>query len=451
MLCFFVVCFFVVAANDVGDDANLKAEWEAFKAKYGKSYASEAEEHFRMKVYMKKRQEVSAHNEKYANGEVSFYLGMNEFSDLRQKEFVRLRNGYRGKKFVGQPSPRLEPPADAEDSPLPESVDWRVKGAVTPVKNQRGCGSCWAFSATGALEGQYFIKTGKLVSLSEQNLNDCSGDFGNRGCCGGHVDAAFEYIKTGGGLDTEQSYPYTSKDDVCCLNKSNVGIRVSGFVDIENSEEQLKKAVATIGPISVAIDASLPSFKHYMGEAALSLYNKKSRLFSFGTNNALLEFVLEGTLQIRENLIDSKKAVDNQLKTMCEEFIAHTAQLLIGPIQPFLDKANVILQVQHQEPTRTVSLRNQPFAAPETVSNVVSNAYRHLKETLTSLARSMSLYLANKDTEQILFKPVKTKVLAAYENLNQIVKTSYLDEDQLIIACPSVEQINVVLTSFQAK
>ncbi|XP_029837259.3 conserved oligomeric Golgi complex subunit 3 isoform X2 [Ixodes scapularis] len=186
-------------------------------------------------------------------------------------------------------------------------------------------------------------------------------------------------------------------------------------------------------------------------EAALSLYNKKSRLFSFGTNNALLEFVLEGTLQIRENLIDSKKAVDNQLKTMCEEFIAHTAQLLIGPIQPFLDKANVILQVQHQEPTRTVSLRNQPFAAPETVSNVVSNAYRHLKETLTSLARSMSLYLANKDTEQILFKPVKTKVLAAYENLNQIVKTSYLDEDQLIIACPSVEQINVVLTSFQAK
>ncbi|XP_040067842.1 procathepsin L-like [Ixodes scapularis] len=265
MLCFFVVYFFVVAANDVGDDANLKAEWEAFKAKYGKSYASEAEEHFRMKVYMKKRQEVSAHNEKYANGEVSFYLGMNEFSDLPQKEFVRLRNGYRGKKFVGQPSPRLEPPADAQDSPLPESVDWRVKGAVTPVKNQRRCGSCWAFSATGALEGQYFIKTGKLVSLSEQNLNDCSGDFGNRGCCGGHVDAAFEYIKTGGGLVTEQSYPYTSKDDVCCFNKSNVGMRVSGFVDIENSEEQLKKAVATVGPISVAIDASLPSFKHYMG------------------------------------------------------------------------------------------------------------------------------------------------------------------------------------------
>ncbi|CAN8021409.1 unnamed protein product [Ixodes persulcatus] len=162
-------------------------------------------------------------------------------------------------------------------------------------------------------------------------------------------------------------------------------------------------------------------------EAALSLYNKKSRLFSFGTNNALLEFVLEastataGTLQIRENLIDSKKAVDNQLKTMCEEFIAHTAQLLIGPIQPFLDKANVILQVQHEEPTRTVSLRNQPFAAPETVSNVVSNAYRHLKETLTSLARSMSLYLANKDTEQILFKPVKVRSHPTFDHSRHVV------------------------------
>ncbi|EEC11873.1 hypothetical protein IscW_ISCW008817 [Ixodes scapularis] len=129
----------------------------------------------------------------------------------------------------------------------------------------------------------------------------------------------------------------------------------------------------------------------------------------------------QGTLQIRENLIDSKKAVDNQLKTMCEEFIAHTAQLLIGPIQPFLDKANVILQVQHQEPTRTVSLRNQPFAAPETVSNVVSNAYRHLKETLTSLARSMSLYLANKDTEQILFKPVKVRSHPTFDYSRRVV------------------------------
>ncbi|XP_037284868.2 conserved oligomeric Golgi complex subunit 3 isoform X2 [Rhipicephalus microplus] len=186
-------------------------------------------------------------------------------------------------------------------------------------------------------------------------------------------------------------------------------------------------------------------------DAALSLYNKKSRLFSLGTNNALLEFVLEGTLSIKENLIDSKKAVDNQLKALCEDFIANSARTLIGPLQDFLDKANLILQVKQQEPTRTVSLRNQPFAAPDSVSTVVSSAYRHLKSSLNALARSMSLYLANKDTEQILFKPIKTKVLASYENLNQIVRTTYSAEDQQIIACPSVEQINVVLTGFQTK
>ncbi|KAL1430614.1 hypothetical protein MTO96_014860 [Rhipicephalus appendiculatus] len=186
-------------------------------------------------------------------------------------------------------------------------------------------------------------------------------------------------------------------------------------------------------------------------DAALSLYNKKSRLFSLGTNNALLEFVLEGTLSIKENLIDSKKAVDNQLKALCEEFIANSARTLVGPLQDFLDKANLILQVKQQEPTRTVSLRNQPFAAPDSVATVVSSAYRHLKSSLNSLARSMSLYLANKDTEQILFKPIKTKVLASYENLNQIVRTTYSAEDQQIIACPSVEQINVVLTGFQTK
>ncbi|XP_037562444.1 conserved oligomeric Golgi complex subunit 3 isoform X1 [Dermacentor silvarum] len=186
-------------------------------------------------------------------------------------------------------------------------------------------------------------------------------------------------------------------------------------------------------------------------DAALSLYSKKSRLFSLGTNNALLQFVLEGSLSMKENLIDSKKAVDNQLKALCEEFIANSARMLVGPLQDFLDKANLILQVKEQEPTRTVSLRNQPFAAPDSVGTVASSAYRHLKSSLTALGRSMTLYLANKDTEQILFKPIKTRVLVAYENFNRIVKSSYSEEDQQIIACPSVEQINVVLTAFQTK
>lgn len=125
------------------------------------------------------------------------------------------------------------------------------------------CGSCWAFSSTGAVEGQHFRKTKKLVSLSEQNLVDCSSPYGNHGCKGGTRTSSFRYIYDYG-IDTEKSYPYTAKQGPCAYNPKTVGARIKGSVAIPSGNENaLKKAVATVGPISVSIDSSHKSFQSY--------------------------------------------------------------------------------------------------------------------------------------------------------------------------------------------
>merc|ERR1719379_358049 len=141
-------------------------------------------------------------------------MKVNSFADLLHHEFLKMKNGfkYEEKKNIDDGITQIVP-AHVE---LPDEVDWRAHGAVTDVKDQGQCGSCWAFSTTGALEGQHFRKTGKLVSLSEQNLVDCSSSFGNHGCDGGFFDAAFKYVQANHGIDTEKSYPYQGMEEPRC-------------------------------------------------------------------------------------------------------------------------------------------------------------------------------------------------------------------------------------------
>ncbi|GMR62893.1 hypothetical protein PMAYCL1PPCAC_33088, partial [Pristionchus mayeri] len=145
----------------------------------------------------------------------------------------------------------------------PDAIDWREKGAVSQVKDQGNCGSCWAFSAVGALEGQHAIKRGQMVELSEQNLIDCSRSH-NYGCIGGWPHRAFDYVRDNNGIDTEALYPYTAKFQRCHFEKADVGETDAGYERIRSGDEEaLKNAVALIGPISVAIDAEHPSFMGY--------------------------------------------------------------------------------------------------------------------------------------------------------------------------------------------
>ena len=171
---------------------------------------------------------IQKHNLEADLGKHTFRLGVNEYADLSNDEY-RQQLLCRGLNTSRSAGALFLPPSNVA---LPSSVDWRSKGYVTKVKNQvrqaslnphtrtaaatrplfqAQCGSCWAFSTTGSLEGQHFRKTNKLVSLSEQQLVDCSTSFGNNGCGGGLMDNAFRYIKANGGIDTEASYPYEAQ------------------------------------------------------------------------------------------------------------------------------------------------------------------------------------------------------------------------------------------------
>nr|XP_057946226.1 cathepsin L.1 isoform X1 [Doryrhamphus excisus] len=268
-------------------------EFHAWKLKFGKSYSSLLEESQRKQIWLSNRRMVLVHNIMADQGIRSYRLGMTFFADMENEEYKRLISQgcllnfntslpRGGSTFLPQP----------EGADIPQTVDWRDKGYVTDIKDQKQCGSCWAFSTTGSLEGQTYKKTGKLVSLSEQQLVDCSGDFGNMGCMGGLMDNAFRYIKKNGGIDTEASYPYEGVDGYCRFNPANIGATCTGYVDVKKGDEHaLQQAVATVGPVSVAIDASHQSFQLYDSgvydepDCSSSLLDHGVLAVGYGTDN----------------------------------------------------------------------------------------------------------------------------------------------------------------------
>merc|ERR1711879_532700 len=247
-----VLALSVAFVNAISFFEVVAEEWETWKVHHGKNYSDNMEEKFRLKIFMENKAKIARHNSLAHSGEKSYYLKMNHFGDLLHHEFIGAMNGY---DYAAKKLLRSQHDNDRvtwiapENVELPAAVDWRDKGAVTPVKNQGQCGSCWAFSTTGSLEGQHYRKTGELLSLSEQNLVDCSHQFGNNGCNGGLMDNAFRYIKANGGVDTESSYPYEGHEDTCHFKRRDVGETDKGFVDIPaGSERALKKAVAPSAP-----------------------------------------------------------------------------------------------------------------------------------------------------------------------------------------------------------
>jgi len=233
-----------------------------FKAKWNKSYTA-VQEDAHYNAYLKNVEFINNHNAEYDEGKHTFWCGVNEWSDMTDEEY-EARNGYR------LPTEPIQGPVrNGDPATSPDSVDWRTQGAVNYVKNQGQCGSCWAFSAVCALEGQWAIHKGSLPDCGEQQLVSC--DPSSHGCSGGWPSRSYDYISGQGsnGIDTQSSYPYTASDSSCDYSKTqdgqNVAATCTGPHSVGSSEGALQEAVGNVGPISICLCASSSAFGQYSG------------------------------------------------------------------------------------------------------------------------------------------------------------------------------------------
>ncbi|CAA3028774.1 cysteine ase COT44-like [Olea europaea subsp. europaea] len=239
----------------------VKDLYEWWLARHAKIYNDLEENGKRFEIFKDNLKFINEHNSENR----TYKVGLNQFADLTNEEYRSMFLGTRTeakRRFVKSKNASQRYAIRAGEK-LPGFVDWRLKGAVAPVKNQGRCGSCWAFSTVAAVESINQIVTGEFIPLSEQELVDCD-IIENSGCNGGLMDYAFQFIINNGGIDTEVDYPYRGVDGRCDPARKNAKVvSIDGYEDVPpRNEKALQKAVAH-QPVSVAIEASGRAFQLY--------------------------------------------------------------------------------------------------------------------------------------------------------------------------------------------
>merc|ERR1711871_1810570 len=244
------------------EEHSPKTKWAAFKSHFNKVYKTLEEEAKAMAAFAENDAFIVAHNKEGH----SYTVGHNVYSDMTNAEFKEKMTGYKTRDAYLRRKKNVDHSLHAKFASAPSSIDWSQKGAVTPIKNQGQCGSCWAFSTTGSTEGAYQIATGKLLSFSEQELVDCAGSYGNQGCNGGLMDNGFKYLEAKGDA-LESKYSYTGKTGSCSASKSSDPALAKGsvtsFNDVTSDSETQLLAAVNKQPVSVAIEADQSGFQFY--------------------------------------------------------------------------------------------------------------------------------------------------------------------------------------------
>ncbi|KAI3980536.1 hypothetical protein MKX01_025101 [Papaver californicum] len=234
--------------------------YESWLIKHQKVYNALGEKERRFEIFKDNLKFIDEHNSQIG---LSYKIGLNKFADLTNDEYRKMYLGTKIDSKRSLYSPKSDRYSVRDGDDLPDSIDWRTKGAVAPVKDQGSCGSCWAFSTIAAVEGINKIVTDDLISLSEQELVDCDTSY-NEGCNGGLMDYAFQFIINNGGIDSEDDYPYKARDGTCDSYRKNAKVvSIDGYEDVPvNDEKALQKAVSN-QPIAVAIEAGGRAFQLY--------------------------------------------------------------------------------------------------------------------------------------------------------------------------------------------